>query len=91
MVTSRIDYCCSLFLSLPNKQLKMLQTVLNRAARQIFNLKPKDSAMPSQIIVHLLPIEARIEFEICLRKSKFHIFTKSYDTSEGVIRPEYQI
>ena len=66
MVTSRIDYCCSLFLGLPNKQLKKLQVVLNRAARLIFNLKPRESATPSQILLHWLPIKARIEFKICL-------------------------
>ena len=66
MVSSRVDYCCSLFLSLPNKQLKKLQVILNEAARMIFKLGPRESATPLQITLHWLPIKARIEFKICL-------------------------
>lgn len=66
MISSRVDYCCSLFLGLPNKQLKKLQVILNRAARLIFQLKPRDSPTASQISLHWLPIKARIEFKVCL-------------------------
>ena len=40
LIVSKVDYCNSLFIGLPNVILKMVQSVLNRAARLIFNLPP---------------------------------------------------
>ena len=38
LIVSKADYCNSLFIRLPNVILKKVQSVLNRAARLIFNL-----------------------------------------------------
>lgn len=65
-ITSRLDYCNSLFVNLPQKNLKKLQTILNRAARLIFNLPPFTSTSSYLYDLHWLPIKARIEFKICL-------------------------
>lgn len=65
-ITSRIDYCNSLFVNLPNKDLKRLQCILNRAARLLYNLPPFTSISPYLYELHWLPIKARIEFKICL-------------------------
>ena len=40
LTVSKVDYCNSLFIDLPNAILKKVQSVLNRAARLIFNLPP---------------------------------------------------
>ena len=40
LIISKGDYCNSLFIGLPNVILKKVQSVLNRAARLIFNLPP---------------------------------------------------
>lgn len=66
LISSRVDYCNSLFLSLPKGQLKKLQQVLNRAARLILNVHPWHHITPSLIHLHWLPLKARIEFKICL-------------------------
>ena len=65
-ITSRVDYCNSLFVNLPNKDLVRLQSVLNRAARLIFKLPPFTSTSPYLYELHWLPVKARIEFKICL-------------------------
>ena len=38
LIVSKVDYCNSLFIGLPNVILKKVQFVLDRAARLIFNL-----------------------------------------------------
>ena len=66
LVITRIDYCNSLYLGLPNYSLKKLQSILNRAARLICFLPPRVPTTPYLIDLHWLPIKARIEFKICL-------------------------
>ena len=66
LIVSKVDYCNSLFIGLPNVILKKVQSVLNRAARLIFNLPPRVPTTSSLIELHWLPIRARIEFKICL-------------------------
>ena len=66
LTVSKVDYCNSLFIGLPNVILKKVQSVLNRAARLIFNLPPRVPTTSSLIELHRLPLKARIEFKICL-------------------------
>lgn len=73
-ITSRVDYCNSLFVNLPKKDLKRLQYVLNRAARLIFKLPPYVSITPYLLKLHWLPIIARIEFKVCLLAHKVLCF-----------------
>ena len=63
LIVSKVDYCNSLFIGLPNVILKRVQSVLNRAARLIFNLPPRVQTTSSLIE---LPLKARIEFKIFL-------------------------
>ena len=66
LIVSKVDYRNSLFIGLPNVILKKVQSVLNRAARLIFNLPPRVPTTSSLIELHWLPLKARIEFKICL-------------------------
>ena len=66
LIVSKVDYCNSLFIGLPNVTLKKVQSVLNRAARLIFNLPPRAPTTSSLIELHWLPVKARVEFKICL-------------------------
>ena len=59
LIVSKVDYCNSLFNGLPNVILKRVQSVLNRAARFIFNLPPQ---VPTTTSLIELPLKARIEF-----------------------------
>ena len=69
-IISKVDYCNSLFVGLPNVILKKVQYVLNRAARLIFNLPPRVPTTSSVIELHWLPLKARIKFKICLSTFK---------------------
>ena len=62
LIVSNVDYCNSL----PNVILKKVQSVLNRAARLIFNLPPRVPTTSSLNELHWLPLKARIEFKIGL-------------------------
>ena len=66
LTVSKVDYCNSLFIGLPNVILKKIQSVLNRAATLIFNLPPKVPTTSSLIELHWLLLKAGIEFKICL-------------------------
>ena len=76
MVLSRVDYCNSLWIGLPNIYLKKIQSVLNRAARLIFGLPPRTPTTSFIIELHWLPIKARIEFKLCLITFKVLMFGK---------------
>ena len=66
LIVSKVDYCNSLFIGLPNVILERVQSVLNRVARLIFNLPPRVPTTSSLIELHWLPLKARIEFKMCL-------------------------
>ena len=75
LILSKVDYCNSLFIGLPNVTLKKIQSVMNRAARLITQLPPRVSITPTLIDLHWLPVRARIEYKICLitfKALKFH-------------------
>lgn len=65
-VISKLDYCCSLYYSVPNYMLRKLQLVMNRAARLIEGLSRRDRITPALIRLHWLPIKARIVFKMCV-------------------------
>ncbi len=63
-VISKLDYCNSLYYGLSNYLLKELQLVMNRAARFIKGLPPRERISPALIDLHWLPVKARIEDKI---------------------------
>ena len=66
LIISKVDYCNSLFIRLPNVFLKKVQFALNRVARLIFSLPPRVPTTSSFIELHWLSLKARIEFKVCL-------------------------
>ena len=66
LVISRLDYCNSVLVGLPDCVLKPLSSVLHSAARLIKGVGPRDHITPILRQLHWLPIRARIRFKISL-------------------------
>jgi hypothetical protein len=66
LTSSNLDYCNSLYHSLPNSSLHRLQLVQNSLARAVLDLKFHDHISPALHTLHWLPIHQRIKFKICL-------------------------
>src|SRR5881296_1092768 len=65
LVSSKLDYCNSLFYGLPDTSIKRLQRVQNSLARVIFpSLKRSDHITPALVKLHWLPVHKRIKFKI---------------------------
>eukprot|EP00745_Piridium_sociabile_P021648 TRINITY_DN3338_c0_g1_i9.p2 TRINITY_DN3338_c0_g1~~TRINITY_DN3338_c0_g1_i9.p2 ORF type:complete len:217 (-),score=18.29 TRINITY_DN3338_c0_g1_i9:50-700(-) len=65
-VLSRLDYCNSLLVGLPDVKLERLQRAQNNAARLVFRKRKRDHVTPLLKLLHWLPITARIEYKIAL-------------------------
>ncbi|XP_053224999.1 uncharacterized protein LOC128403884 [Podarcis raffonei] len=66
MVTSRLDYCNSLYAGLPLKLTQKLQWVQNAAARLLTGSVPWEHIHPVLFKLHWLPVEYRIRFKVLL-------------------------
>uniref|UniRef100_A0A3B4GYQ8 Reverse transcriptase domain-containing protein n=1 Tax=Pundamilia nyererei TaxID=303518 RepID=A0A3B4GYQ8_9CICH len=65
-ITSRLDYCNSLYLGLQSSLLQRLQLVQNAAAHLLTGTRKFDSITPVLKNLHWLPIKYRIDFKILL-------------------------
>ena len=90
LIVSKVDYCNSLLVGLPNVVLKKIQSILNRSARLIFNLPPRVPTTPFLIDLHWLPVKARIEFKICLIVFKSLKFSQPLYIRELLHPPVYE-
>jgi hypothetical protein len=86
-ITSRLDFCNSLYYNLPDYNIKKLQSVLNAAAKFLTGRHKWESASSALHELHWLPVRKRIDFKIC--SIAFHLFnqTMSYPGYFGHIRP----
>ena len=63
-VLSRIDYCNSLLVGLPNSLLQQLQKIQNSAARLICHVPARENITPALYSLHWLPVSLRIQYKI---------------------------
>ena len=78
-ITSRLDYCNSLYLGLPLTLVARLQMVQNAAARLLTNTKKCEHITPVLASLHWLPVQSRIQFKTLLLVFKaLHGLASSY-------------
>ena len=66
-ILPRLDYCNSLFTSVPNYLTDKLQKIQNHAARLIFRVSKRETAKPLLQSLHWLPVTKRIDYKVsCL-------------------------
>lgn len=65
-ISSRLDYCNSLYVGISHQQLSRLQLVQNAAARLLTGTKKREHITPVLCSLHWLPVKFRIDFKILL-------------------------
>ena len=65
-ILTRLDYCNSLFVNLPEECMNKLQRFQNQAAKVVLKKKKRDHISPLFIKLHWLPLKARISYKIAL-------------------------
>lgn len=78
-VTSRLDYCNSLYLGIPQNQLERLQRIQNCAARLVTDSGAREHITPVLQTLHWLPVKQRVLFKVLLIVFKsMHNLTPQY-------------
>ncbi len=66
LITTRLDYCNSLYLGISKSSIACLQLVQNAAAKFLKGQRKFDHVTPILKLLHWLPVHLRIEFKILL-------------------------
>ena len=65
-ISSRLDYCNSLYTGLDHSSLRRLQLVQNAAARLLTGTRRREHITPVLASLHWLPVKFRIDFKVLL-------------------------
>lgn len=65
-ISSRLDYCNSLYYGITNRLLQRLQCVQNAAARVLTGTRRRDHISPVLRRLHWLPVRRRIEYKLAM-------------------------
>ena len=102
LVSSRLDYCNSLFLSLTDFELRRLQLVQNSLCRVVTRSSKFSHITPQLKKLHWLPVKHRVQFKIGLITYKIlnqgqpvylrgliHPYTSSRNTRRSTLKLKY--
>ena len=71
LVISKLDYCNALYMNLPKTRLNKLGAILNYCVRFIYNIKDRQlDLLPYYKKAHILTINLRVQFKVCLLSYK---------------------
>jgi len=62
----KVDYCCSMLTGVSSHLLSRLQSIMNAAARLIFNARRSEHITPLLHDLHWLRVPERIQFQLCV-------------------------
>ncbi len=65
-VSTRLDYCNSIYMGINQSSLARLQMVQNAAARLLTGVRKREHITPVLISLHWLPVRFRIDFKVLL-------------------------
>ena len=71
-ITSRIDFCNSVYFTLPDYSRSQIQTVQTSCAKCLTGARRFDSAKEALKTLHWLPVKARAHFKILFAYKIFH-------------------
>jgi hypothetical protein len=87
-ILSKLDYCNSILINLPHFQYLRLQSILNAAARFIYNIHISEHISPTLQSLHWLKSPERVEFKACLLVYKaLNLMAPEYLTEMCIRQP----
>ena len=91
LVSSKLDYCNSLYSGISQTNLNKLQRIQNSLARVITNTPKYQHITPTLKKLHWLPIKQRIDYKICLLTYKTLTNQQPTYLYNGLSFPSYSV
>ena len=86
LILTRVDYCNSALVGLPDSALVPLQRVLHAAARFVLALRPRDHISSALQTLHWLPVRQRITYMALLLDMHLRIYWTPWSCTLFAVR-----